>query len=68
MREDSGPVVPAQVDEPAYFNYEKPTEAAELKIFLLPAGHRGERGWMAVLAVRLRRAARRARYGRHRHR
>jgi hypothetical protein len=61
MHEDSGSVVPAQVEEPAAFGYEEPTEAAELRIFLMPASRPGERGWIAALAARLRRGTHRAR-------
>jgi hypothetical protein len=61
MHEDSGSAVPAQVEEPADFGYEEPTEAAELRIFLMPVGRQGKRGWIAALATRLRRGAYRAR-------
>jgi hypothetical protein len=61
MHEDSGSVVPAQVEEPADFGYEEPTEAAVLRIFLMPASRPGKRGWIAALAAGLRRGADRAR-------
>jgi hypothetical protein len=66
MHEDSGSVVPAQVEEPADFGYEQPTDAAVLRIFLMPASHQGRRGWIAALAARLRRRAYRTRAGRDR--
>ena len=64
MHEDSGSVVPAQVEEPADFRYEQPTDAAELRIFLMPISDQGKRGWITALAARLRRRAYRARAGR----
>jgi hypothetical protein len=57
MHDDPGSVVPAQVEE-------LPTDAAVLRIFLMPATHQGKRGWIAALVARLRRGASRARAGR----
>jgi hypothetical protein len=61
MHEDSGSVIPAQVEELADFGYEEPTDAAVLRIFLMPASKRGR---IAALARRLRRGAYRAPAGR----
>jgi hypothetical protein len=44
MQEDSGSVVPAQVEE-------LPTEAAELRIFLIPASRKGKRGRVSRLGT-----------------
>jgi hypothetical protein len=54
MQEDSGSVVPAKVEE-------LPTEAAELRIFLIPASRKGRRGRIAALITHLRRGTYRAR-------
>jgi hypothetical protein len=64
MHEDPGSVVPAQVEESAGIDHERPTEAAELRIFLMPASHQGKRGWIAALAACLRLGTYHARPGR----
>jgi len=58
MHEDSGSVVPAQVEKPDDFGYEQPTAAALLTIFLMPDSKRRR---IAALAKRLRRGVYRAR-------
>jgi hypothetical protein len=58
MFEDSGSVVPAQVEDPDGLDYDRPTGAAELKIFLMPVSDYDRRGWIVAL---LRRVAHRAR-------
>jgi hypothetical protein len=55
MYEQSGPAIPAQVEEPDDI---EPTEAAELKIFLMPVSFYEKR-------VRPRRVIARLRHGMH---
>ena len=67
MPEDLGSAVPAQVEESAGIDYERPTEAAELRIFLMPVSRQGKRGWIAALAAYLRPGTYHARPGRDDH-
>jgi hypothetical protein len=61
MREDTRSGGPAQATGPTDHFFEEPTEAAVLKIFLMPTADQGGRGWIAAFAARLRRGAYRTR-------